>query len=76
VWFRRPQGRPEAASGQTQCVKGKMAGSADRLVQLWLQVALLWAVHGAQWAMENPEGSLARRPYMRAMVGEHVVRQA
>lgn len=56
--------------------KGKMAGAADRLVQLWLQVALLWAVHGVQWAMENPEGSLARRPYMRAMVGEHVVRQA
>jgi hypothetical protein len=26
--------------------------------------------------MENPEGSLACRPYMRAMVGEHVMRQA
>ena len=56
--------------------KGKMAIAADRLVLLWLQVALLWAEHGVQWAMENPEGSLARRPYMMKMVRELVVRQA
>ena len=36
----------------------------------------MWAVHGVQWAIVNPEGSLAHRPYMRAMVREHVVRQA
>ena len=27
-------------------VKGKMAVAADKLVQLWMQVALLWEVHG------------------------------
>ena len=53
-----------------------MAIAANRLVLLWLQVALLWAEHGVQWAMENPEGSLARRPYMMKMVRELVVRQA
>ena len=67
--LRPPLGRHSA--------KGEMTVAADRLVQLWMQVALLWEVHGVQWAMKNPEGntSLARRPYMRSAVREQVVMQ-
>ena len=40
----------------------------------WLQVARMWEVQGAQWAMENPAGSLAHRH--EGVVRRGVVRQA
>ena len=48
-------------------VHGKLAAAHDRMVALWLEVAWVWQLRGARWAMENPVGSLVRRPYMRAV---------
>ena len=45
-------------------VKGRLAARHDRLVKLWVAVGLEWQRQGMQWVLENPVGSLERRPYM------------
>ena len=55
VWSRPP----------VQGVRGRLARQHDRLVQLWLGIAEEWQRRGGCWFMENPVGSLARRPYYR-----------
>ena len=45
---------------------GRIARQDDLLVQLWIRLAVLWAraCPGLVWFLENPVGSLERRPYM------------
>jgi hypothetical protein len=45
---------------------GLRARQDDLLVQLWIRLAVLWshACPGLVWFLENPVGSLERRPYM------------
>lgn len=46
---------------------GSLARSDDQLVIYWVQIALLWsrASPDCFWFMENPVGSLERRPFMQ-----------
>ena len=46
-------------------VRGRLAKDHDELVKEWLAFAAHMRRCGAVWFMENPEGSLQRRPYMR-----------
>ena len=45
---------------------GLRARQDDLLVQLWIRLAVFWshACPGLVWFLENPVGSLERRPYM------------
>ena len=54
--------------------RGNLAREHDRLVQLWLRVAECWGRRGVAWFMENPVGSLARRPYYRKVAEREGVR--
>ena len=61
--------RPPLREGGKLTEKGRLAAAHDKMVQLWLEVAWEWQTKGVRWALENPVGSLVRRPYMRAMDG-------
>lgn len=55
---------------------GRVAAQEDVTMQQWIEVAKLWAAQGAHWVLENPVGSLARRPFMcTGRLGPAVVRQ-
>ena len=57
-------------------VKGKEAHKADRMVKRGIQVAEWFAQEqGARFYMENPVGSLRKRPYMRQWVKSQQVVQ-
>jgi hypothetical protein len=59
IWHRPPlQG--------TDSVYGRRARQDDALVELWIQLAVLLShvCPGLVWFLENPVGSLERRPYM------------
>ena len=58
-------------------VKGRAAVEADRMVRQGIRVASWMAKHkGVKFYMENPVGSLWRRPYMRQWeMSREVVRQ-
>ena len=49
-------------------VRGQLAVQDDKLVQQWLGEVLTW---GVDWIMENPVGSLVRRPYMKKLLKGH-----
>ena len=53
--------------------RGALAREHDALVERWLAVAERWREQGAVWFLENPVGSLVRRPYFcRALKREGV----
>ena len=57
---------------------GKIARQDDELMQHWMNTAALWslACPGLVWFLENPMGSLERRPYMvRFCETQNVVRR-
>ena len=48
--------------------RGDMARLHDGLVQDWIALAQVWGEPGRLlWGLENPQGSLCKRPYMKTL---------